>query len=102
MHGQPHIRSELVGLHININKMKGMEVNKSNTYNMQKFRLEETEIEGAGSFVYLGSVVSGSGVTGEDVASRIKKANCVFVQLYPVWKISTNQRKLKYEYSIQM
>ena len=57
-----------------------------NTSNTQKFRLQETEIEEAGSFVYLGSVVSESGGTEEDVASRIKKANGVFVQLYPVWR----------------
>jgi hypothetical protein len=41
--------AELAGLHININKTKG---------NIQKFGLEETEIEEAGFFVYLGSVVS--------------------------------------------
>jgi hypothetical protein len=45
----------LVGLCININKMKGMRVNTSN---IQKFRLEEMEIEEIGSFAYLGSVVS--------------------------------------------
>ena len=56
-----------------------------NTSNMQKFGLEEMEIEEGGSFVYLGSV-SKSGGTEEDVASRIKKANGVFVQLYPVWR----------------
>jgi len=39
---------ELVGLHININKIKTMRVNTSN---MQKFRLEETEVEDVGSFV---------------------------------------------------
>jgi len=75
--------AELVGSHVNINKKKGMRVNTSN---MQKFMLEETEIEEAGSFVYIGSVVSESGGTEEDVASRIKKANCIFVQLYPVWR----------------
>jgi hypothetical protein len=75
--------TELVGLHTNINKTKGMRVNTSN---MQKFRSEETEIEEVGSFVYLGSVVSVSRGTKEDVASRIKKANGVFVQLYPVWR----------------
>jgi len=53
---------------------------------MQKLRLEETEIEEVGSFVYLGSVVSESRGTEEDVASRIKKANGVFVQLYPAWR----------------
>ena len=30
--------------------------------------------------------MSESGGTEEDVASRIKKANGVFVQLYPVWR----------------
>jgi hypothetical protein len=34
--------AELAGLHININKTKGMKVNTSN---IQKFRGEETEIE---------------------------------------------------------
>jgi hypothetical protein len=38
--------AELVGLHINVNKTKGMRVN---TANMQKFRLEEMEIEEVGS-----------------------------------------------------
>jgi hypothetical protein len=50
------------------------------------FRLENTEIEEVRSFVYLGSVVSENGGTEEDVGSRIKKANGVFVQLYPVWR----------------
>jgi len=57
-----------------------------NTSNMQKFRLDETEIEDVGSFQYLGSVVSESGRTEQDVASRIKKENSVFFQLYPVWE----------------
>jgi hypothetical protein len=75
--------AELVGLHININKTKGMRIDTSN---MQKCRLKEMEIEEDGSFVYLGSVVSESRGTEEDVASRIKKANGVFIQLYPVWR----------------
>jgi len=82
---------ELVGLHININKTKGMRVNTSN---MQKFTLEETEIE-VGSFVYLGSVVSESRGTEEDVASRIKKANGVFVQLYLVWRNINKSKEVK-------
>jgi len=51
---------------------------------------------------YLGSVVSESRGTEEDAASRIKKANGVFIQLYCVWRNPTHQKKLKYEYSIQM
>jgi len=74
---------ELAGLQININKTKVMRVNTSN---MQKVGLGEAEIEEVGSFVYLGSVVSEGGGTEEDVASRIKKANGVFLQLYPVWR----------------
>jgi hypothetical protein len=47
--------AESAGLHININKPKAMTVNTSN---IQKFRLQETEIEEVESLVYLGSVVS--------------------------------------------
>jgi hypothetical protein len=68
--------AESAGLYTNINKTKGI----LNTSNTQKFRIENTEIE-VGSLVYLGSVVSENGGTEEDVASRIKKANGVFVQL---------------------
>jgi len=53
-------------VYININKMKGMRVNTSNTH---KFRLGNTEIEEVRSFVYLGCVVSENGGTEEDVAS---------------------------------
>jgi len=84
--------AELVGLHININKTKGMRVNTSN---MQKVRLEETEIKEVGSFVQLGSVVSESGRTEEEVASRIKKANGVLVQLYSVWRNLNTSKEVK-------
>jgi hypothetical protein len=47
-----------------------MRVNTSNT---QKFRLEETEIEEVGSFVYLGSVVSEKGGTEEDEQAELRK-----------------------------
>ena len=53
------------------------------------------ETEKVGSFVYLGSVVSVNGRTEEDVASRIKKSNCVFVQLYPVWRNHNTSKGVK-------
>ena len=62
---------------------------------MQNFMLEETEIVEDGSFVYVGSVVSERGGTEEDVASRIKKANGVFVQLYPVWRNLNISKEVK-------
>jgi hypothetical protein len=36
--------------------------------------------------------VSENGGTEEDVASRIKEANGVFVQLYPVWRNNISKR----------
>jgi len=48
--------------------------------------VDETEIEEVGSFVCVESVVSVKGGTEEEVASRIKTANGVFVQLHPVWR----------------
>jgi len=84
--------TELVGLHINRNKTKGMRVN---TFNMQKFRLEETEIEEVGSFLYLGSVVSESRGTEEDVASESRKQMVLFVQLYPVWRNLSISKEVK-------
>jgi hypothetical protein len=57
--------------------------------------VDETEIEEVGSFVYLGSVVSVNGGTEEDTASRIKKANGVFVQLYPVWRNHNISKRVK-------
>jgi len=83
---------ESSGLYIHINKMKGMSVNTSNT---QKFRIGNTEIEVVRSLIYLGSVVSENGGTEEDVASRIKKANGVFVQLYPVWRNKNLSKRVK-------
>jgi hypothetical protein len=69
-----------------------MRVNTSNT---QKFRFENTEIEEVGSFVYLGSVVSENGWTEEDIASRIKKVDRVFVQLYAVWRNHKISKRVK-------
>ena len=39
--------------------------------------------------------MSESGGTEVDVASRIKKANCVFVQLYPVWRNLNISKEVK-------
>jgi hypothetical protein len=69
-----------------------MRVNTSNT---QKFRLQNTEIEEVRSFVYLGSVVSENGGTEVDIASRIKKANGVFVEWYSTWRNHNISKRVK-------
>jgi hypothetical protein len=84
--------AESAGSHITINRTKGMTVNISNT---QKFSLEDTEIKEVESFLYLGSVVSKTGGTEEDVPSRIKKANGVFVQLYPIWRNNNISKRVQ-------
>ena len=40
-------------------------------------------------------MVSESGGTEEDVASRIKKANGVFFQRYPVWRNLNRSKEVK-------
>ena len=57
--------------------------------------LNDNVIVQLGSFTYLGSVVNKEGGSLEDVKSRIKKANGVFVQLYPMWKNKNLSRKTK-------
>lgn len=43
-------------------------------------------IDEVGPFVYLGSVVTKEDGTMEDIKSQWRKANLVFVRLYPVLK----------------
>jgi hypothetical protein len=52
-------------------------------------------IEEVESFVYLGSVISKTEGTEEDVASRIKRANGAFVQLYPIWRNHSISKRVK-------
>lgn len=81
-----------VGLRINIGKTKEM---RKNERCQEPLVLWDDTVEQVESFVYLGSVVTMEGGTAEDVKSRIKKANGVFVQLYPVWKNRNLSRNTK-------
>ena len=57
--------------------------------------IENKAIEPAVSFSYLGSTVTQTGGTCDDVINRIKKANSIFVQLYPIWKNKYISRNTK-------
>jgi hypothetical protein len=48
--------------------------------------LDKQEIEEADKFTYLGSVMTGTGRTENEVKARIRKANSAFIQLYPSWR----------------
>ena len=70
------------GLEINTQKTKSMRVNTATNTLIQ---IAEQNIEDVESFAYLGSIISKTGDTGEDIISRIGKARHVFVTLKPVW-----------------
>ena len=70
------------GLEINTQKTKSMRVNTATNTLIQ---IAEQNIEDVESFTYLGSIISKTGGTEEDIKSRIEKAQHVFVTLKPVW-----------------
>ena len=70
------------GLEINTQKTMSMRVNTATNTLIQ---IAEQNIEDVESFTYLGSIISKTGDTGEDIISRIGKARHVFVTLKSVW-----------------
>ena len=81
-----------VGLKINYEKTKEIRLN---TRNHQQLVVNGKIIEEVDYFKYLGSVVSKSGGTDEDVTGRIKKAKGAFAQLAPVWRSNQLRRSTK-------
>ena len=72
-----------VGLHINAGKTKVMRVHSRQVGGVS---VDGNDLEDVNEFTYLGSLVSTSGGTDEDIKARIKKARQVFAQLRPIWK----------------
>ena len=83
-------------------KQVGLKISKEKTKLMQTnikqeapLTIEGSTIEDVDEFVYLGSKISQTGGTDEDIKARIKKACPVFAILRPVWRsttISTNTK----------
>jgi hypothetical protein len=71
-----------VGLCINIDKTKEIRVKER----CRKPLVLNDVIEQLGSFTFLRTMVNKEGGSLEDVKSRIKRANGVFVQLYLIRK----------------
>jgi hypothetical protein len=86
--------AEKIGFIIIVKKMKALRINTSKT---DPFTFRGESIEDVDSFTYLGSVVARDGGAVQEVSQRIRKANGVFVQLYPMWKNSriTTRTKLR-------
>ena len=51
--------------------------------------IDRSELEDIDEFVYLGSKISQTGGTDEDIQARINKARQVFAMLRPVWRVTT-------------
>ena len=81
-----------VGLKISKEKTKLMRTNNEQD---APINIEGSEIKCIDEFVYLGSKISQTGETAEDIQARINKARQVFAMLRPVWRattISTNSK----------
>ena len=72
-----------IGLRINVKKTKPLRLGISED---EQVTLGNEKIDQVRSFCYLGSIISKDGGSGEDVKSRIAKAQGVFSQLKKVWK----------------
>ena len=72
-----------VGLIINIQKTKEMRIG---VRQLEALELHGEAVERTSEFTYLGSIISETGGTDEDITARIRKAQSTFSLLMPVWK----------------
>lgn len=81
-----------VGLKINVAKTKAMRIHTTCT---NKLTIGNQEIEEVDKFCYLGSIISKTGGTMEDILQRINKARCAFSKLNNVWRCPQISRLTK-------
>ena len=89
---QLHYTGQRTGLKVNISKTKTMRIN---THQHNNVMLNGKIIEDMGKFKYLGSIVSCTGGTEEDIKARRKKAQQAFAMLRPVWRCKAFCMKTK-------
>ena len=68
---------------------------RANNKQLDKIKLKDEDLEDVKSFTYLGSIITESGGTEEDVKCRIGKARLAFNTLRPVWNASSISTKTK-------
>ena len=71
----------MVGLYINAQKTKPKRLN---TNQPDCLKIGDSTVEDVQQFTYLGSIVSTSGGTDEDISTRKKKAQQIFSIFKPV------------------
>ena len=83
-----------IGLKVNIKKTKIMKVmtRKSGAISVQNEDIEEVD-----QFTYLGSIISKTGGTEEDINARISKGRQAFAMLKPIWnsKVISENTKIR-------
>ena len=89
--------SAKVGLKINVSKTKIMKINPppKTRNSSDSLQIDNEKIEEVDSFIYLGSIVSKTGGTDEDVGNRIRLANAAFGSLQEIWSSGNISRRLK-------
>ncbi|CAH8834294.1 unnamed protein product [Trichobilharzia szidati] len=92
------------GLQVNIDKTEVMKItNQQQQQHPVPITINGRDLKEVTSFTYLGSIVSTTGGTDEDVKSRIGKARNTFINLKPIWKSSSlnSPSTTKFGFSIQ-
>ncbi|KAL9958878.1 hypothetical protein ACROYT_G035950 [Oculina patagonica] len=84
--------AETTGLRVSKEKTKVM---RTKSKQRGKIKLNGEDLEDVESFTYLGSIITVTGGTEEDVKCRIGKARLAFNMLRPVWNASSISTKTK-------
>jgi hypothetical protein len=66
-----------------------------NTTQTDKLTIRDTEVENVEQFTYLGSIISTTGGTDEDIKARKRKAQQAFAMLKSVWRSTTLRTSTK-------
>lgn len=87
-------RAAKAGLQVNINKTKSMRVNSQCT---TQFKLMGEHIEDVDCFCYLGSIISKSGGSKEDIKNRLCKAKQAYGTLNKFWRARSISTSTKFK-----
>ena len=66
-----------------------------NTTQTDKLTIRDTEVENVEQFTYLGSIISTTGGTDEDIKAQKRKGQQAFTMLKPVWRSTTLRTSTK-------
>jgi hypothetical protein len=71
-----------------------------NATSKERLKVNDKDVDDVTEFTYLGSVVTTTGGTEDEVKIRVRKANAAFIQLYSVWIAKETKKKPKIKMGI--